>query len=188
MARSNGNIIMHKTKGAIGKQIVFKEVNGKTITAKYPDMSNVIYVEEQIKYRNLFSKAVKFAQGVLKDKDQTAIYQKKIRNAKGKHGTSIFHLAIKEFMKAHSQRIPKHTVKNSLQNYIQAYNLSDRQIKGVEHLIKHGSLTNAIYQRLNTVSKPTATRDLQQLVQQGVVSSPATKGAGAVYSLKDLPS
>jgi hypothetical protein len=52
---------MKNKSGAIGKLIVFRRINGKTIACKYPNRSKVVYTEEQIQYRTLFSKSVAFA-------------------------------------------------------------------------------------------------------------------------------
>ena len=37
MAESKDNIVMKNMSGAIGKQLVFRRVNGKTIACKYPE-------------------------------------------------------------------------------------------------------------------------------------------------------
>jgi hypothetical protein len=41
MAQLNDNIVMKNMSGAIGKQLVFRRVNGKTIACKYPNRSHV---------------------------------------------------------------------------------------------------------------------------------------------------
>jgi ATP-dependent DNA helicase RecG len=46
--------------------------------------------------------------------------------------------------------------------------LNERQIKAVEYVIKHGSITNKEYQQINKVAKRTASRDLRELVEKGV--------------------
>jgi len=186
MARSRNNLFTQGTQGAIGKQMVFKNVNGKTIVSKYPDMSQVEYTKEQLKYKAIFAKAVEYARKILKDPVQKAAYEQKIRNDKRKRGNSVYHIALKEFMAMHSRKVDKTTVEQTLRAYLQAYTLTDRQAEAIKYLIKQGKLTNSIYQRINEVSKPTATRDLQTLVQQGVIIASKVKGAGATYSLAPL--
>jgi hypothetical protein len=186
MAHSDRNDAMHNARGAIGKQVVFKKMNGKTIISKYPDRSQVQYTKEQLEYRKLFAKAVEFARGVLKDPVQKAAFLKKIRNNRGKYGTSVYHVALKDFMDRHSRRVPPEEVEAILQFYRETYPLSERQANGIRYLIRLGRLMNAVYQQLNDISKATATRDLQDLVQRGVIAAPETKGAGAIYKLLPL--
>ena len=57
MAESKDNMVMKNMSGAIGKLLVFRRVNGKTIACKYPNRSHVVYTDEQIGYRKLFAKA-----------------------------------------------------------------------------------------------------------------------------------
>jgi hypothetical protein len=93
MASIEDNIVMKNMSGAIGKQLVFRRVNGKTIACKYPNRSHVVYTEEQIGYRTLFAKASAYASGILKDPAKKAAYKR--------HGeTSVYHSAIKDYMDA----------------------------------------------------------------------------------------
>lgn len=62
--------------------------------------------------------------------------------------------------------------------------LNERQIKAVRHVKKKGKITNKDYQKLNEVSKKTATRDLSELVKSGVFIGSGVKGAGSYYKLK----
>ena len=88
---------MKSMSGAIGKQLVFRTVNGKTIACKYPNRSHVVYNEEQIGYRTLFAKASAYASSILKDPVKKAAYKR--------HGqTSVYHSAIKDFMDAEKQK------------------------------------------------------------------------------------
>jgi hypothetical protein len=97
MAEVKDNIIMKNTSGAIGKQLVFRIVNGKTIACKYPNRSKVIYTEEQIGYRSLFSKAAAFASSIVKDPVKKAAYKT--------HGaTSVYHSALRDYMSANRQQ------------------------------------------------------------------------------------
>ncbi|MBO9572848.1 MAG: DeoR family transcriptional regulator, partial [Chitinophagaceae bacterium] len=91
-------------------------------------------------------------------------------------------VAIYDFMKKFSKKVPKSEVLSMLQKCRQAYKLTDRQEKAIKHLIAQKNLTNAIFQQLTGVSKPTATRDLQNLVKQGAIIL-QSHGAGAHYSL-----
>ena len=104
MAEFKDNIIMTNVSGAIGKQLVFRKVNGKTLICKYPNRSHVVYTEEQIGYRSLFAKASAYASGILKDPVKKAAYKR--------HGeTSVYHSAIKDFMEAEKQKKSGNPVK-----------------------------------------------------------------------------
>lgn len=62
------------------------------------------------------------------------------------------------------------------------YNLNERQIQGVEFVKIHGIITNAEYQRVADCPQRTATRDLNELVQKGIIELEG-KGRGAQYRL-----
>jgi hypothetical protein len=97
MAEFKDNIIMTNVSGAIGKQLVFRKVNGKTLICKYPNRSHVVYTKEQIGYRTLFAKASAYASSILKDPVKKAAYKR--------HGeTSVYHSAIKDYMDAERQK------------------------------------------------------------------------------------
>ena len=63
------------------------------------------------------------------------------------------------------------------------YNLNERQVKAVL-LVKTGEqLSNKEYQQQFGVSKPTASRDLDDLLQKGIVEKIGTTGKGTYYIL-----
>ena len=61
--------------------------------------------------------------------------------------------------------------------------LNDRQIKGVLYTKEKGSLNNSLYQELNGIGKTTATEELQELVQKGILLQTGTKGRGIKYTI-----
>ena len=93
MAKIEDNIVMKNMSGAIGKQLVFRKVNGKTIACKYPNRSHVVYTEEQIGYRTLFAKASAYASSIIKDPIKKASYKRRGE-------TSVYHSAIQDYMDA----------------------------------------------------------------------------------------
>lgn len=88
------NILTKTYSGAIGKQLVLRTRNGKTFLSKYPDMSKVKPSAEQLEYKSLFSEAVHYAQGIIRDPEKKAAY-------KVKKGKSVYNTAIKDFMDQH---------------------------------------------------------------------------------------
>jgi len=62
--------------------------------------------------------------------------------------------------------------------------LNDRQLKAVLYIVENGSITNAKYQELYEVSKPTATRDLAELAEGlKLIRRQGITGAGTNYVL-----
>lgn len=62
--------------------------------------------------------------------------------------------------------------------------LSDRQIKAVLYIKEYGSITNSKYQEVTGASKPTATRDLTELVNKwNLLKKQGATGAGTSYNL-----
>lgn len=61
--------------------------------------------------------------------------------------------------------------------------LNDRQVKAVMILKAKGKITNREYQEINETTERTASRDLSDLVEKGIIKSSGIKGAGAFYTL-----
>lgn len=62
--------------------------------------------------------------------------------------------------------------------------LSERQRLALEHVRNHGRITNRVYQGLANVSRPTAARELKDLVEKGFLAMRG-KGKGTYYTLKE---
>ena len=61
--------------------------------------------------------------------------------------------------------------------------INERQQKAVDYIRLHGNISNKMYQEINDVSKPTATRDLQKLVSLGVIEMSIISGENIKYIL-----
>jgi ATP-dependent DNA helicase RecG len=61
--------------------------------------------------------------------------------------------------------------------------LNLRQIKAVLILKERSIITNKEYQEFNETTERTASRDLSDLVEKGIIKSSGVKGAGSFYSL-----
>lgn len=59
--------------------------------------------------------------------------------------------------------------------------LNERQIKALEYMRGNGKLTNSEYQALFGVSKPTASRDLAELAERGLITKVGKTGKGTEY-------
>ncbi len=64
------------------------------------------------------------------------------------------------------------------------YNLSERQLKAIRYLKMHRLISNSIYQLAFEASKRTASRDLEEMVSEGIVEKVGTTGKGVHYSLR----
>lgn len=75
------------------------------------------------------------------------------------------------YKKINSEKHPEHI------------DLNERQTKAVEYVKLNGRITNKEYQKINNISRETATIDLRSLVKLGILKSSGTRGAGAFYEL-----
>ncbi|WP_010423669.1 ATP-binding protein [Anaerophaga thermohalophila] len=67
--------------------------------------------------------------------------------------------------------------------YLKTLGLNERQINAIEHLKNKGKITNSDYQTIFKVSRNTASRDLSDLVDKGLLKASSIKGAGSFYEL-----
>ncbi|WP_340695723.1 ATP-binding protein [Hydrogenobacter thermophilus] len=61
--------------------------------------------------------------------------------------------------------------------------LNERQIKAVMYVKERGKITNSEYQKINNCHRNTASYDLLQLVEKGILKYNRKKGAGAYYEI-----
>ena len=69
------------------------------------------------------------------------------------------------------------------QNQLKELGLNERQIKAVMFMKSNDKITNKEYQEINDIAERTASRDLSDLVNKGIINSSGIKGAGAFYTL-----
>lgn len=67
-------------------------------------------------------------------------------------------------------------------NILEINNLNERQKKAIVYLRENGKITNKNYQDINQVSRETASRDLAQLLENGILKSSGIKGAGSFFT------
>ena len=94
MARTSKNSLLKGLSGSIGKQLVFKMYDGMTVVSRYPDMSRVKPSMWQKESRELFKKAVAYAQAIIRNPETKEAYAAKLPK-----GKSVYHAALQEFMK-----------------------------------------------------------------------------------------
>jgi predicted HTH transcriptional regulator len=74
--------------------------------------------------------------------------------------------------------------RTSTAEVLDKYNLSERQLKAIRYLQMHRLISNSIYQLAFEASKRTASRDLEEMVSEGIVEKVGTTGKGVHYSLR----
>jgi ATP-dependent DNA helicase RecG len=67
--------------------------------------------------------------------------------------------------------------------YLKSLDLNDRQIQSIKFVKENGRITNSEYQANFGEARNTATRDLSELVNKGILKSSKSKGAGSYYEL-----
>jgi uncharacterized membrane protein len=185
MAR-NSNILTHGLRGAIGKSLVFKRVNGNEITAAYPNRRHIQYTKKQAAYQNIFKQAAAYASDILHDPAKKRAYEKKLRNGgRAEKEMNVYHYAVQEFMKLHSRKVPETTVQKILKRCQEVFQPNPREAKVIRYLAAQGQMSNADYRRMTGLAKPTATKHLAILVKKGLING-SSRGAGAVYRLVPL--
>lgn len=93
MARSR-NLLLRNVQGQIGKEFVVKKYGKKTVITKYPDMDGIKPSKLQKVKRSRFAEAVAYAQNIIRNPALKASYKTKV-----KKGQSVYHYAIKEFLR-----------------------------------------------------------------------------------------
>lgn len=63
------------------------------------------------------------------------------------------------------------------------YDLNERQLKAIDYLKIHQTITNSIYQLETVSSKRTASRDLEELIGKALLEKVGTTGKGVYYRL-----
>jgi hypothetical protein len=81
-------------QGSFRKQIVYRKRGEKTFVSKFPDMSKVIPSVLQLKAKERFAAAVKFAQEIIRDPIKKANYP--VRK-----GKAVYNTAIRDFLDRH---------------------------------------------------------------------------------------
>ena len=66
--------------------------------------------------------------------------------------------------------------------------LNERQMKAIKYVKQNGKITNKEYQKINNISKATATRDLAKLVEMKILLQHGTVGKGTVYEFNTIGS
>lgn len=182
MAIVENNLLFHNFQGKIGKFMVFRVVRGKTIVSKYPDMSRVERSSDQKANNTLFKRAVQTAKMDYKDPDLKAALLKRMKANKKLKDRNPFNVLVSEILNEQAYILSRDKATELVNQYKESYQLSDRQSAALKFLLIYGEINNAMYMQVTNVSRPTATRDLSDLVKQGILLS-IGKGPVTTYKL-----
>lgn len=173
MGNVTNNLILKGMSGRIGNKL-YRTIKNKTFSGKIPDMSGIIPSTKQKQKRNLFAAAVRYARSVISN---PAV------NERHKGGLeSAYHAAIRQYMDKFSPAaLEKLSLPPGFKTALKDFDLTDQQVLAIAFIYKHKKLTNGDYQKINSVSKPTATRHLQELASRRVIEFNNGRGAGAFY-------
>lgn len=75
----NNSVITGKLKGALGKELVFREWDGRSIVAKAPRKREGDPTPDQLKNQEKFQLASRYAKNIIKDKDMAEGYAMNLR-------------------------------------------------------------------------------------------------------------
>lgn len=96
MATLPSTNLLSKISGKLGKQLVFKQYGDKIVVSIYPDMSRVKPSMKQKQSRLVFKQAVAYAKNINNKAELKKQYLKRV-----KKGESVYHFALKEYLKKH---------------------------------------------------------------------------------------
>ncbi|MBO9572026.1 MAG: hypothetical protein J7497_07430 [Chitinophagaceae bacterium] len=84
-------------KGALGKQVVFRQRNGKTFLSAYPDMSNRKLSAKQKKVGETMAKASKYANEIMQNPETLKDAQFRLDLPQKR----LYNALVKEYFKQH---------------------------------------------------------------------------------------
>ena len=95
MANSNNSVITGKLRGTLGKELVFRDWDGKTVVAKAPKARTSPGTDAQLKIQENFTLAAKYAKSVVEGTDQGI---RDAYTARLKPRQNLFSRAVADFM------------------------------------------------------------------------------------------
>ena len=93
MAITN-NFLFRGLQGSIGKTLVFRHCNGKTIVSKYPGKRKTRPTKKQLRQQERFRKAIAYAKAVMEDLELYSLYEQRLQK-----GKTVYQCAIRAYLK-----------------------------------------------------------------------------------------
>ena len=94
MATQSNNVIMQGVRGAIGKQVVFRDYSGKRVVSVYPDMSERVLSHKQIRRNEIMKEANIRVREIKADEQQRNAAQLRLNVTSNK----LHHALLKEML------------------------------------------------------------------------------------------
>lgn len=143
MAHANNSIITGKFKGSLGKQLVFREWEGKTVVAKSPKGRSGDPTSAQAEIQEKFLLASRYAKSVTKSADQSVAqaYASALRPRQ-----NVYSRALEDFMSPPVVKlIDTHNYKGAIGDKIVTRAIDDFRVTGVrvEIYAANGTLLEA---------------------------------------------
>ena len=129
MAHANNSIITGKFKGSLGKELVFREWEGKTVVAKSPKRRSGDPTPEQAEFQEKFLLASRYAKAVTKNADQSLAqaYANALRPRQ-----NVYSRALEDFMSPPAvKRIDTREYKGAAGDRIVTRAVDDFRVTGV---------------------------------------------------------
>lgn len=178
MGEVTKNLLLKGMSGRTGNKI-YRTIKDKTFSGKIPDMSGIEPSNKQKRKRILFAAAVKYARSVISNPAE-------IEKFKGGL-TSAYHAAIQQYLAIFSSAaLDKLSLPPAIKTAIKDTVLTNQQLRAVAFMYKYKKLTNGDYQKINGVSKASATRHLHELAAYRIIKFNNGRGAGAYYIMGSL--
>jgi ATP-dependent DNA helicase RecG len=73
------------------------------------------------------------------------------------------------------------------EEYLRTQNINERQIKAIMYVKEHGSITNSLYQTINSLGKSVSATELTDLVKKRFLERIGLTGRGSNYILREYP-
>lgn len=109
MAIQENNAVMAGLRGAFGKQVVFRQRNGKTIVSAYPDFSDRVLSPKQLAVNRTMTRASAYAKSILKDEPKRAAAQVRLDLPTNR----LYSALVREYFRDNYKKAPEASASNS---------------------------------------------------------------------------
>lgn len=112
------NILLKKMRGRVGKQFVLKQYGEKTVVCKYPDLSQRVLSQKQLRVNEIMEEANYAAKAILADKVLSAEAQVRLNVTRNRLYPALVREYFKVTWEAEKEIAPKTapTTKKQLQS------------------------------------------------------------------------
>lgn len=124
MPVQTNNAVMAGARGTLGKQVVFRQHNGKTILSAYPDMSNRVLSPKQIQVNEAMTDANNYALTVIRNEELRHAAQIKLDLPSKKLYTAL----VKEYFNEYYKKGEDYKTPNPFPELISQKTVSEKSV------------------------------------------------------------